>query len=63
MQIAVMGKDISRIAKANSVSSSVRSTIPSRIVEGLKLEIGDAIEWELYTDSKGEPRANVRKLK
>jgi bifunctional DNA-binding transcriptional regulator/antitoxin component of YhaV-PrlF toxin-antitoxin module len=35
-----------RISKANSISSSLRTTIPNDIVEYLDLKIGDVIDWD-----------------
>jgi hypothetical protein len=62
MQTALMVKEISRVAKANSKSVSLRATIPSSIVEDLDLNIGDAISWETYTE-KGETCVRIKKIK
>jgi antitoxin component of MazEF toxin-antitoxin module len=41
-------RDISSVAKANKMSSSARTTIPKRVMERLKLDVGDLVEWELH---------------
>ncbi|MFY9872085.1 MAG: hypothetical protein WAK17_20435 [Candidatus Nitrosopolaris sp.] len=51
---------MSRVKIARAESTSIRATIPQRIVEGLKLEANDIIEWELYSD-KGKTLARIRK--
>jgi bifunctional DNA-binding transcriptional regulator/antitoxin component of YhaV-PrlF toxin-antitoxin module len=58
----MVGREVSRITKANKISSSARTTIPKKVMDGLKLDIGDIVEWELRTD-KGETIAHVKKLK
>jgi bifunctional DNA-binding transcriptional regulator/antitoxin component of YhaV-PrlF toxin-antitoxin module len=50
-----------RISKANSISSSLRTTIPNDIVEYLDLKIGDVIDWDEYQE-KGKKYARIRKL-
>jgi hypothetical protein len=50
-----------RISKANSISSSLRTTIPNDIVEYLDLKLGDVVDWEEYQE-KGKKYARVRKL-
>ena len=50
-----------RISKANSISSSLRTTIPNDIVEYLDLKIGDVIDWDEYQE-KGKKYACIRKL-
>ena len=60
MQLNEMAKT-SKVTQANTVSKSVRATIPSNVVEHLKLELGDVIEWETLTQN-GKPVARIRKL-
>jgi bifunctional DNA-binding transcriptional regulator/antitoxin component of YhaV-PrlF toxin-antitoxin module len=50
-----------KISKANSISSSLRTTIPNDIVEYLDLKIGDVIDWDEYQE-KGKKYARIRKL-
>jgi bifunctional DNA-binding transcriptional regulator/antitoxin component of YhaV-PrlF toxin-antitoxin module len=50
-----------RISKANSISSSLRTTIPNDIVEYLDLKIGDVIDWDEYQE-RGKKYARIRKL-
>jgi bifunctional DNA-binding transcriptional regulator/antitoxin component of YhaV-PrlF toxin-antitoxin module len=50
-----------RISKANSISSSLRTTIPNDIVEYLELKIGDVIDWDVYQE-RGKKYARIRKL-
>jgi hypothetical protein len=50
-----------RISKANSVSSSLRTTIPNDIVKHLNLRIGDVVDWDEYQE-KGKKYARIRKL-
>lgn len=37
----------STVAKANSKSPSIRTTIPEKIAREMKLEVGDILDWEL----------------
>jgi hypothetical protein len=60
MQLNEMAKT-SKVTQANTVSKSVRATIPNNVVEHLKLELGDVIEWETFTQN-GKPGAKIRKL-
>jgi bifunctional DNA-binding transcriptional regulator/antitoxin component of YhaV-PrlF toxin-antitoxin module len=50
-----------RVSKANSVSSSLRTTIPNEIVGYLDLKLGDVIDWE-ESSEKGKKYARIRKL-
>jgi bifunctional DNA-binding transcriptional regulator/antitoxin component of YhaV-PrlF toxin-antitoxin module len=50
-----------RISKANSISSSLRTTIPNDIVEYLDLKMGDVIDWDEYQE-RGKKYARIRKL-
>jgi bifunctional DNA-binding transcriptional regulator/antitoxin component of YhaV-PrlF toxin-antitoxin module len=50
-----------RVSKANSVSSSLRTTIPNEIVDYLGLKIGDVVDWE-ESQEKGKKYARIRKL-
>jgi bifunctional DNA-binding transcriptional regulator/antitoxin component of YhaV-PrlF toxin-antitoxin module len=50
-----------RISKANTISSSLRTTIPNDIVEYLDLKIGDVVDWDEYQE-KGRKYARIRKL-
>ena len=51
----------SKIALANTLSKSVRATIPNDVVEHLGLEVGDVIEWETYNEGS-KHYAKIRKL-
>ena len=51
----------STVAKANSVSSSLRATIPEDIVSELGLKVGDVLDWQTFSD-KGKKYASFRKL-
>jgi hypothetical protein len=37
----------SKVARANSKSPSVRTTIPEEIVAELKIEVGDPLVWRI----------------
>jgi bifunctional DNA-binding transcriptional regulator/antitoxin component of YhaV-PrlF toxin-antitoxin module len=50
-----------RVSKANSISSSLRTTIPNEIVDYLGLNIGDVVDWE-ESSEKGKKYARIRKL-
>ena len=50
-----------RISKANTISSSLRTTIPNDIVEYLDLKLGDVVDWDEYQE-KGRKYARIRKL-
>jgi len=60
MQLNEMGKT-SKVTQANTLSNSVRATIPNNVVEYLGLKLGDVIEWETFTQN-GKRAARVRKL-
>lgn len=51
----------STVAKANSKSTSVRTTVPEKIVEQLSIEVGDVLDWEVETRS-GRRVAVVKRL-
>lgn len=61
MHVLILGKEISRLTKANSGSESLRATIPKRVVNELKLGVSDIVEWETFTD-KGVKYARMKKL-
>jgi hypothetical protein len=61
MKQIMVSRDISHIAKANQIASSLRTTVPKKIVDGLHLQVGDIVEWELHTD-KGMTVAYMKKL-
>lgn len=61
MQMSIVGKEISRLTKANTASGSLRATIPKRIVTELGLGVGDIVDWELFTD-KNVKYARMKKL-
>ena len=60
MQLNEMVKT-SKITQANTVSKSVHAAIPNNVVEHLKLELGDVIQWETLTQN-GKPVARIEKL-
>ncbi len=39
----------STIAKASSISPSMRTTIPEKIAKEMNLKIGDVLDWEIIT--------------
>jgi bifunctional DNA-binding transcriptional regulator/antitoxin component of YhaV-PrlF toxin-antitoxin module len=47
--------------KANSIASSLRTTIPNEVVQYLGLKLGDVVDWEEYQE-KGKKYARIRKL-
>ena len=52
--MAKMKKGQTRVVKAKTDSVSLRTTIPSHIVELLKLKDGDSLEWNFnIKDSEG----------
>ena len=51
----------SKIALANTLSKSVRATIPNEVVEYLGLDVGDVIEWETFKEG-AKHYAKIRKL-
>lgn len=55
-------RELSRLAKANTKSDSIRTTIPKKIVDDLKLDVNDVLEWRIDTE-KGEKFARIKKLK
>jgi bifunctional DNA-binding transcriptional regulator/antitoxin component of YhaV-PrlF toxin-antitoxin module len=56
----LLGKK-SAVSSANSVSKSLRTTIPNEIAENLSLEAGDIVDWEIVSHN-GKKYARVRKL-
>jgi bifunctional DNA-binding transcriptional regulator/antitoxin component of YhaV-PrlF toxin-antitoxin module len=50
-----------RITKANTISKSLRTTIPYEIVEYLDLQVGDVVDWEEVPE-KGKRYVRIRKL-
>lgn len=54
-----MSKEITRLSKINSQSRALRSAIPRRISEALKLQPNDFLEWRI--DIKNS-EARVRKV-
>jgi bifunctional DNA-binding transcriptional regulator/antitoxin component of YhaV-PrlF toxin-antitoxin module len=51
----------SAVAKASSKSPSVRTTIPEKIVQEVKIKAGDVLDWEVGQE-KGRQIIKVRKL-
>lgn len=49
------------VAKANSKSSSVRTTIPEKIVQEMDIAIGDVLDWETVMQG-GRKVVKVKKL-
>ena len=54
-------REISRIIKASKKSISIKTTIPKRIMDGLDIDEGDIVEWELR-EEKGKKYARMTKL-
>ncbi len=55
-------RELSRLARANTKSDSIRTTIPKKIVNDLRLDVNDVLEWRIDTE-KGEKSARVKRLK
>jgi bifunctional DNA-binding transcriptional regulator/antitoxin component of YhaV-PrlF toxin-antitoxin module len=51
----------STVARANSKSPSVRTTIPKSIADRFDLGVGDVIEWDVVLD-KGKASIRLRKM-
>lgn len=51
----------SKVTSANTISKSLRATIPNDVVSYLDLESGDVIEWETFMFN-GKKSARIRKL-
>lgn len=51
----------SAVARASNKSPSVRTTIPEKIAQELKLDPGDILDWEVVQE-KGRLVAKVKKL-
>ena len=60
MQHNEMGQT-SKVTQANTLSKSVRATIPNNVVKYLGLKLGDVLEWETFTQN-GKRAVRVRKL-
>lgn len=52
----------SKVFKARAGSSSMKGTIPSDVVSGLKLKDGDEVDWELLPEGD-QIVAKVRKVR
>jgi bifunctional DNA-binding transcriptional regulator/antitoxin component of YhaV-PrlF toxin-antitoxin module len=52
----------STIARANTKSPSVRTTIPKVIAEGFGFRVGDILDWEVVAPEKGRIYLKVSKL-
>lgn len=51
----------SKVTQANTLSKSVRATIPNSVAEYLGVKLGDVLEWETLTQN-GKKAVRVRKL-
>jgi bifunctional DNA-binding transcriptional regulator/antitoxin component of YhaV-PrlF toxin-antitoxin module len=60
MQLNELAKT-SKVTIANTISKSLRATIPNDVVEYLGLKAGDVIEWETLIHN-GKHSARIRKL-
>ncbi len=49
------------VAKANTKSSSVRTTIPEKIVREIEITVGDVLDWET-TMQGGRKIIRIKKL-
>lgn len=56
-----LGKHTSHLRKASTESSSIRTTLPKKIIDDLELGIEDTITWEVFHE-KGKKYARVEKL-
>ncbi|HEV2192789.1 MAG TPA: AbrB/MazE/SpoVT family DNA-binding domain-containing protein [Nitrosopumilaceae archaeon] len=52
--------ELSRVAKATTNSKSLRATIPEKIVEELKLNVGDLLVWTTE-EHKGKKTVAIQK--
>lgn len=50
----------STVARANTKSLSIRTTIPEKIAKELKLNVGDVLDWEV--SQEGKKIAKIRRL-
>lgn len=53
--------DKSTVARAQSKSPSLRTTIPKSVVDELSIHQGDVLDWEIATE-KGRRIMKVKKL-
>ena len=51
----------STVAKANSKSPSVRTTIPKSIAERFGFKVGDVLDWDVVLD-RGKASVRVRRM-
>ncbi len=51
----------SAVAKANSKSPSLRTTIPKKIVQEIQIKPGDILDWEI-TSQRGRRVMRIKKL-
>ena len=41
---------ITKLAKANPQSTSIRTTVPNAVVQQLNLEVGDRLDWDIRSE-------------
>jgi hypothetical protein len=61
-QVVTFDRELTRLTKANTKSGSIRTTVPQRVVDALKLDLKDVLEWRIDVE-KGEKVVRVKKLK
>lgn len=61
MSLMIKMIETSKIGKANTGSSSIRITIPKKVLEELDLKIGDTVTWKPGVE-KGKKFFRVEKL-
>ena len=52
---------VTKLARATSKSSSLRTTVPSGIVRDLGLELGDHLRWRVMVSDEGELVVEIAK--
>jgi hypothetical protein len=52
---------ISHLVKANKKSYSFKTTVPRQVIEALKIQEDDALQWKVG-EKNGEVYATVKKL-
>lgn len=52
---------VTRLARATSKSTSLRTTVPAGVVRDLDLELGDRIRWVILAEDDSSLVAHVEK--
>jgi len=51
-----------QVTRASSKSTSLRTTIPEKVVQETKLKPGDVLDWEVSSSEKGRLIMKIKKL-